>query len=348
MVHGKKPGLADFPESGWLDVKGRTCEGNWVAEEGVAVEKLLLALRHQHSLTPDDVFLISPFRDCAKQLNRIAKRLGFRMDRTGTVHKTQGKEAAVVILVLGGNIKSQGAKAWAAEKPNLGVFCEPIEFTHSERFTTAIQGICCTLSPATKVTFLSTRSGECHTVAFDFFLTSPPDVFITQNSEKTRAIMQAAWFGSARDCPPIVQLSDTLPTTCAGVINYQMNYARLGRMIADHIRQPTEQGECSTIIPNVGFPWCGQSSQSPESNATLNMLILPSPSTDALRKLLPHFYRTSGIKVNLAIYPYDEVFNLRQAEIIIGQGVTNVVNGVMAISEAVQYINERIIHETGS
>ncbi|HBY0346967.1 TPA: viral (Super1) RNA helicase, partial [Klebsiella pneumoniae subsp. pneumoniae] len=113
------PGLVDFPESGWLDVKGRTCEGNWVVEEGAAVEKLLLALRHQYSLTPDDVFLISPFKDCAKQLNRIAKRLGFRMDRTGTVHKTQGKEATVVILVLGGNIKSQGAKAWAAEKPNL-------------------------------------------------------------------------------------------------------------------------------------------------------------------------------------------------------------------------------------
>ncbi|MCL0267683.1 viral (Super1) RNA helicase, partial [Klebsiella pneumoniae] len=90
MVHGKKPGLVDFPESGWLDVKGRTCEGNWVVEEGAAVEKLLLALRHQYSLTPDDVFLISPFKDCAKQLNRIAKRLGFRMDRTGTVHKTQG------------------------------------------------------------------------------------------------------------------------------------------------------------------------------------------------------------------------------------------------------------------
>ncbi len=120
MVHGKKPGLVDFPESGWLDVKGRTCEGNWVVEEGAAVEKLLLALRHQYSLTPDDVFLISPFKDCAKQLNRIAKRLGFRMDRTGTVHKTQGKEATVVILVLGGNIKkSGGRKTRAAEKPNL-------------------------------------------------------------------------------------------------------------------------------------------------------------------------------------------------------------------------------------
>lgn len=37
------------------------------------------------------------------------------------------------------------------------------------------------------------------------------------------------------------------------------------------------------------------------------MLILPSPSTDALKKLLPHFYRQTGIKVNLAVYPYDEV-----------------------------------------
>jgi hypothetical protein len=59
--------------------------GNWVVEEGAAVEKLLLVLRHQYSLTPDDVFLISPFKDCAKQLNRIAKRLiqdGQNGDRT--------------------------------------------------------------------------------------------------------------------------------------------------------------------------------------------------------------------------------------------------------------------------
>ncbi|MGQ7123476.1 extracellular solute-binding protein, partial [Escherichia sp. HC-CC4] len=35
-----------------------------------------------------------------------------------------------------------------------------------------------------------------------------------------------------------------------------------------------------------------------------------SPSTDALKKLLPHFYRQTGIKVNLAVYPYDEVFEI--------------------------------------
>ncbi|HIG5938801.1 DEAD/DEAH box helicase [Klebsiella pneumoniae] len=119
MVHGKKTSQMNLPESGWLDVKGRTCEGNWVKEEGAAVEKLLLDLRHQYSLTADNVFLISPFRDCAKRLADIAKKLQFSRDKTGTVHKTQGKEATVVILVLGGNIQNPGAKSWAAGTPNL-------------------------------------------------------------------------------------------------------------------------------------------------------------------------------------------------------------------------------------
>nr|QTX14782.1 hypothetical protein [Klebsiella pneumoniae] len=79
-----------------------------------------MALRHQYSLTPDDVFLISPFKDCAKQLNRIAKRLGFRMDRTGTVHKNTGQGSYCGYPRAGRqHKKSQGAKARAAEKPNL-------------------------------------------------------------------------------------------------------------------------------------------------------------------------------------------------------------------------------------
>lgn len=92
MVHGKKTTQMNLPESGWLDVKGRTSEGNWVKEEGTAVEKLLLDLRHQYSLTADNVFLISPFRDCAKRLADIAKKLQFSRDKTGTVHKHREKK----------------------------------------------------------------------------------------------------------------------------------------------------------------------------------------------------------------------------------------------------------------
>jgi len=119
MVHGKKPGDDDLlPPSAWLDVRGTKTEGHWIEEEGELLRGLLRQLLVK-GVPSDEIALISAFRDCATRLKRIAGAFRLDQKKTGTVHTSQGKEAQVVVLVLGGNPNSPGAKAWAAQKPNL-------------------------------------------------------------------------------------------------------------------------------------------------------------------------------------------------------------------------------------
>lgn len=119
MVHGKSYSASVLPECHWIDVRSEDGEGNWVPAESIAVRDLLLCLQGRYGLGKSDIFLISPFRDCASKLKDMARSLGLDPNKTGTIHTTQGKEADVVVLVLGGNPKRPGARAWAAKKPNL-------------------------------------------------------------------------------------------------------------------------------------------------------------------------------------------------------------------------------------
>lgn len=119
MVHGKQKTDSSLPECHWIDVRSEDGEGNWVPAEGKAARELLLNLKERYGLGASDIFLVSPFRDCANKLRPMARSLGLDPEKTGTVHTTQGKEADVVVLVLGGNPKKTGAKGWAAKKPNL-------------------------------------------------------------------------------------------------------------------------------------------------------------------------------------------------------------------------------------
>ena len=73
---------------------------------------------------PDSVYVISPFRNVAKQLAELLKKTGFtRMENgyptnIGTVHTFQGKEADTVFLVLGCDESSISAAMWAMSSNN--------------------------------------------------------------------------------------------------------------------------------------------------------------------------------------------------------------------------------------
>lgn len=121
MVHGKPlpttPGR--LMASGWIDVRGTESEGHWVPDEGESLRSLLSELIGNQGATPDQIAMVTPFRDCAQRLKLIAAAHGVPPGKAGTVHMAQGKEADIVILVLGGNPRRPGAKTWAAAKPNL-------------------------------------------------------------------------------------------------------------------------------------------------------------------------------------------------------------------------------------
>lgn len=99
--------------TGWIHASG-TSDGNWVPAEGMAL-RALLALLREDGVNAADISVITPYKAVQENLKRL---LGNTMV-SGTIHTMQGKEAPVVIMVLGGNTEGPGARDWAVSEPNL-------------------------------------------------------------------------------------------------------------------------------------------------------------------------------------------------------------------------------------
>jgi len=87
----------------WIDVRSEEWIGNYNKAEGEAVKELLTG---ELADEKNNIRIITPFKDVCRNLKGA-----------GTIHTMQGKEADVIVFVLGGATK--GARAWAASKPNL-------------------------------------------------------------------------------------------------------------------------------------------------------------------------------------------------------------------------------------
>jgi len=126
MVQGKvdrkgvptKAQLNPLPRpSTWLHVTSSKIEHPVCKEELDAVVDLLKQLQPANGRPPHKTFVISPFRKVAQAVTKVVQP--FAHVEAGTVHTFQGKEAPIVILVLGTGPENVGARNWASSKPNL-------------------------------------------------------------------------------------------------------------------------------------------------------------------------------------------------------------------------------------
>lgn len=103
--------------SAWIDIPGADAQGNWIPEETDAARRTLEHLQKK-GVDAGSIMVISPFRDTAYQIKKLPEDL-CDIERSGTIHTAQGKEADIVLLVLGGNPAKPGSRRWAASRPNL-------------------------------------------------------------------------------------------------------------------------------------------------------------------------------------------------------------------------------------
>ena len=151
MVYGVSRDQDAFPlaqRSVWMHVNSLPGKEKWNPEEGRALEQALTLIHEriaeslqeeqpdsseplwQQNTAGNDpteeltrrlnesVFIVSPFRDVVSGVRKVVST-HLKAKRYGTVHTTQGKEADIVILVLGTGANQVGSRDWASQKPNL-------------------------------------------------------------------------------------------------------------------------------------------------------------------------------------------------------------------------------------
>jgi len=130
MVHGRvdKAGQLipqEFPcplgESSWFDVRPDTAAHPVVHDEINCLLDCLRQLPHAPNQSETNIYVISPFRKVASACRARISQAKLNGIECGTVHTFQGKEAAIVFLILGTapGPSGAGARHWAASKPNL-------------------------------------------------------------------------------------------------------------------------------------------------------------------------------------------------------------------------------------
>lgn len=106
-----------FKDCVWFDVKSEKFDKHFSDDEFRVAIKFYEALTQKYqSIKASDIAVISPFKSVADNIRGKFKTKS-ETSISGTIHTMQGREAKLIILILGG--ASEGAREWVCATPNL-------------------------------------------------------------------------------------------------------------------------------------------------------------------------------------------------------------------------------------
>ncbi|MFE4711527.1 extracellular solute-binding protein [Paenibacillus sp. NPDC056722] len=201
--------------------------------------------------------------------------------------------------------------SYLAEKryQSIGIFVDEQKYSSEQQFAETIAGE----MKQASVKMIASPLGQSYSRAFEFWENGTPDIIVTSSLSRAQLLKNAHYYGSDDQQPPILCLAPTEAAFDDQFIKYQQNYQLFGHHIAESLMKQVNGQEKiakNTIFANSGLEPVHAPTVNNPSETNLTMLTIPSPTTDALKKLLPHFTKKTGIHVSLAIHTYEEIYQV--------------------------------------
>lgn len=133
----------------------------------------------------------------------------------------------------------------------------------------------------------------------NFVIENKLPAIITISLEKAEEIYNAFYFSNLVP-PKIYTITGAKFSYDNRFVKYYVSYESIAKKIINKVKGEKINGN----YLNKGFQFL---SCNKISNKVLNILSIPSPSTDALQKIIPHFTRQTGIRVNLHTVSFQEI-----------------------------------------
>jgi hypothetical protein len=199
-----------------------------------------------------------------------------------------------------------------ARHQTIGIFTDCLTYSNANDFKEELMSVFSKRNDLAEFVIVDTAHSTEKQHAFDFFTGNRKmDVIVTTDLEKALSIKKAHFLGGRSNQPIIYSICSNALSVVDGIYCYHLNYQLLGKKLVNYLEDEAGNPQHATsVIQNKGFLF--SHNPTPENiqmdRKVLNILTIPSPSTEALQKILPHFQRVTGIEVRLAIYSFEDIY----------------------------------------